>query len=116
MIENTLSFGIFMLAQNVIILALIADLMRRTGFKLFKTRHRHVTWNGGVIFMAYLMCVFAFNVSETYTCFVNYIVSTDPISLDKVAARVFSRSILLIAKSLLWYYSVKCGFVMFKKD
>lgn len=115
MIEQTLSFGIFMMVESLVILALIIDLMRRTGRKLWVSRHRHVTWESGRIFMAYLFCVLLFNMSETYSILMNYIINDAPISLDKVASRVFGRTLILIAKFLLWYYSIKSGFDLFKK-
>jgi len=114
MINQTLSFGIFMLVENIIILSLIFDLARRTGLKIWKTRHPHVEWQNGKILLAFLLCIFIYNLTECYSCFVNYIVSIDPISSDKVVSRVFGRSIMLVSKILLWHYTVREGFNLFR--
>lgn len=114
MIQKVISFGIFMLIENTIILVLIADLARRVSIKLWHIRHPHLYWKSGMIFLAYLLCVFLFNLSEAYTCFVNYIINKNPIPTPTVVARVFSRSLILAAKGLLWYYSVNGGFTLFK--
>lgn len=114
-IKQTLSFGIFMLIENLLILALLGDLIRRTAQKMQRLVHPHINWDAGKIFMAYLLCVFVFNLSETYTCYVNYIANTEPIAFSSVIARVFSRSLILVAKCLLWYYTVKGGFYLFNK-
>lgn len=114
MIEETLSFGIFILIENLVILALVGDLVRRVCVKMYFIRHPHLYWAGGVIFLAYLLCVFISNAAETYTGVLAYICNGEPIEMTTVAARVFNRSMVLCAKSLLWYYTVNHGFMIFK--
>lgn len=114
-IKQTLSFGYFMLVENIVILLLLADLIRRTGKKIRKIVHPHLQWNAGMVFMAYLLCVFTYNLSETYTCYANYITNTEPIELMTVIARVFSRTLILMAKILLWYYTIRGGFYLFRR-
>lgn len=115
MIDQTLSFGLFMLVENLIILVLIGDLIRRVSTKVYLIRHPHIYWTGGVIFLAYLICVFIGNLSETYTGILSYVFNDGPIETTTVAARVFNRSMFLCAKALLWYYTVKHNFEMFSK-
>lgn len=103
-----------MLIENTIILVLIADLARRVSVKLKFIRHPHVYWRSGMIFLAYLLCVFAYNLSEFYTCFLNYLINDKPIAIETVVARVSGRTLMLAAKALLWYYSVNGGFNLFK--
>jgi len=115
MIEKTISFGIFMLIENLIILTLLGDLIRRVATKVYFIRHPHIYWTGGVIFLAYLICVFIGNASETYTGLMAYVFGDKPIETMTVAARVFNRSMFLCAKSLLWYYTVNHGFEIFSR-
>jgi len=103
-----------MLIENILILVLIGDLIRRTSVKLYLIRHPHVYWTGGMIFLGYLLCIFVGNLSETYTGFMAYIIKDDSIEMTTVAARTFNRSMFLLAKFLLWYYLVKHNFEMFK--
>jgi len=114
MIKDLVSFGIFMLIENTIVLVLLADLARRVSIKLAFIRHPHVYWRDGMIFLAFLLCMFIYNVAEFYTCFVNYLLNHKPIAIETLAARVFGRSLMLIAIVLLWYYSVRGGFNLFK--
>lgn len=114
MISETVSYGIFMLIENTIILMLIGDLIRRVAFKIRHLIHPHVAWRSGFIFLGYLLCVFAFNVSAFYTCYMNYLAMDNPIDTSMVAFRVFDRTMVLVAKSLLWYYTVKGDFILFK--
>lgn len=114
MISETVSYGIVMLIENTIILMLIADLIRRVATKMQRIAHPHVTWKSGFIFLGYLLCVFAYNISAFYTCYINYLLSNDPINTMTVSARVFERTMILIAKGLLWYYTVKGDYILFK--
>lgn len=116
MINQTVSFGIFMMLESMIILFFIGDLIRRTGLKLWTSRHQHVTWDRGRIFMAYLFCVLLFNISESYSVLMNYVINQKPLALEIVTSRVFGRTVILIAKFLLWYYSIKGGFDLFRKQ
>lgn len=114
MISETVSYGIVMLIENTIILMLVGDLIRRVATKIHRIAHPHVVWRSGFIFLGYLLCVLAYNVSAFYTCYVNYLVSSDAIHMVTVASRVFERSMILIAKSLLWWYTVKGEYILFK--
>ncbi|HMI03742.1 MAG TPA: hypothetical protein VK541_14760 [Pedobacter sp.] len=114
MIKELFSFGIFMLIENTIILVLLADLAWRLSVKLRLIRHPHVYWRSGIIFLAYVLCMFVYNLSEFYTGFVNYLLNNKTIAVETVAARVFGRSLMLIAIVLLWYYSVRGGYNLFK--
>jgi len=114
MIKNLISFGIFMLIENTIILMLLSDLIRRVSIKLMFIRHPHLFWTSGVVFLAYLLCQLATELAESYSCTVNYLLPHAPIDLIIVAGRVFNRSMSLAGTILLWYYSVNWGFNLFK--
>jgi hypothetical protein len=114
MISETVSYGIVMLIENTIILCLLYDLMCRVVYKIRRIAHPHVQWKSGLIFLCYLLCVTAFNLSAFYTCYVNYLMSDDPIYTVTVSARVFERTMILCAKGLLWYYTCKGDFILFK--
>lgn len=114
MIESLNSFGIIMLIENTAILLFILDLARRVSAKLRFIRHPHLYWKSGMILLVYVLGAFVYNLSEAYTCYVNYLVNTNPIPIQTVAARVFGRTVMLATKFALWYYSVKGGFNLFK--
>lgn len=106
MINQTTSFGIFLLIENTIILVLIADVARRVSIKLLFIRHPHLIWVSGMIFLAYLLFEFWSNVPEFYTCYKHYLLNASGIDMDSVVARATARSSELAAKLLLWYFSV----------
>lgn len=114
MISETVSYGIFMLVENTIILVILYDLIRRVIFKIKMIAHPHVRWNSGMVLLGYFLCIFLFNLSAFYTCYVNYLMDDNPIHTFTVSARVFERTMVLIGKSLLWYYMVKGDFRLFK--
>lgn len=114
MIKDVTSFGIFMLIENTIILVLIGDLIRRVVRKFGYIKHQHLYWNSGVILLAYFMISFVNNTASFYTSYINYLDNHNPIDMQIVAARVFDRSTMLMGKILLWYYTVKGGFNLFK--
>lgn len=114
--SNKLGYGLFMIVENVIILALILDLIYRTTVKIKKVKHLHVTWMGGLVFLTYLLFIFLQNVAQGYLGFQNYIIDTSPVSLYSVVARVVERSLGLIAKIFLWYYTVNYRFELFSRN
>lgn len=107
MIKETLSYGLVMLVENTITLTLIADVFYRVSLKVYALRHPHVVWPSGVLLLAFVGLFWIFNLSEFYTCYVNYLVKCNPVEIVTVASRVFSRSIMLLMAILFWYYKVK---------
>ena len=115
MISNTISYGIFMLIENSIVIALLLDLIIRVGLKAYALRHPHVYWKSGIILFVYCLLMIQYTIGEGYISFSNYIQSTSPIAMWKVVGRVFITSIFLVANVLHYYYTVKWGFNLFQE-
>lgn len=114
LIKNLSSFGIFMLIENTVVLVLLFDLARRVTIKLRFISHPHLYWKSGIIFLAYLLLAFTCNLFETYACYMNYLVTSKSMAIETVAARVFIRTMTMLSNILLWHYTIKGGFNLFK--
>lgn len=112
--HDKLSFGLFMLFESLLILFFMGDLFIITVKKFRKIAHPHVVWNNGYVFLLYLTFVILYNVTSMAMGIYNYIWSDDPVKMGIIIFRVFERSIILAAKTCLWYYSIKGGFEIFK--
>lgn len=112
--KDKLSFGIFMLVESSIIMFFLGDLFRRTTNKFNRISHPHVVWNNGYVFLFYLVLVILYNVTNMVMGLYSYIISPDPVKMGIIIFRVFERSIMLVSKLCLWYYSIKGGFQIFR--
>ena len=114
-INDTVSFGVVMLAENAISAALLFDIIRRVALKALALRHPHVYWKSGIILFVYLLIMLIFTAGEGYICFDNYLCSTKPIELWKVSGRVFVTTLWMLANILHHKYTVNWGFNLFQE-
>lgn len=114
MIKNLISFGIFMMIENIIIMYLLIDLIRRASIKLKNIRHPHIYWKSGMILVIYLLFLCLDSLPEFYSCMRYYVFEKNPLDLFTVVARVSSRSWTLVSTLLLYHYTMIGEFNLFK--
>lgn len=113
---SKISFGLVMLAEAVLIIALLVHLMHLTRCKMKRLNHEHVTWYGGQVFLAYLSLILIFNLLDALSIAYSYLSLDVPISFISVTFRVASKTLLMLAKLCLWYYTTKHSFDLFTRN